>query len=254
MDSFIGSLENSPVPTVYEGRTRLVTSLLVRTTIHDSLYDPIYLYEVLSEVLASSIAGNYTLLLQNSPVDLESSCNAQNATYPPASYTWANDAMSSILCGDSSLDADERNITWATDLVNFLYEQSPTAGEEWIRIPLSCIGWKFKPKFLFRGPFGSSKEVNSTSNAPLLILSNRHDPVTPLANAYAVSQSYFGSTVVVQESWGHTALLTSRSNCTAGIVREYFDSGKLPQEGTVCEQDCVPSIPYKACPGLPSSS
>ncbi|QKX60783.1 uncharacterized protein TRUGW13939_07929 [Talaromyces rugulosus] len=250
IDSFLSSLENSPVPTVYEGRTRLVTSLLVRTMIHDSLYDPINRYDPLSALLASSLTGDHTLLLQNSTVELESACQIKNETYP-ANYTWANDAGSSILCGDSAFDAGDRNITWARDLVDFLYEQSPTAGEDWTKLPLCCIGWKYKPNFVFRGPFGSSMGKNNTSNAPLLVLSTRYDHATPLANAFAVSKSHAGSTVVVQESWGHTALLTSRSNCTAGIVKEYFATGKLPQEGTVCEQDCVPSIPLKPCPGLP---
>ncbi|KAJ5108532.1 hypothetical protein N7456_005207 [Penicillium angulare] len=258
VSSFLNNLEVSPVSAVYQGRASLVTSLLVRTLIHTALYSPITKYESLSIALAESLAGNHTLVLENSAVDLESACEIKNVTYPAESYSWSDNAASGILCGDSALDAGNRSLTWARDIVDTLYEQSPTAGEAWTKIPLSCVGWNFKPNFLFRGPFGSSaqsvKGSNHTSNAPLLVISNRYDHATPLANAYAVSQSHAGSTVVVQESFGHCALLTSRSNCTANIVSEYFNTGRIPEHGTVCEQDCIPSIPFKACPGLPDYS
>lgn len=254
IDSFLGDLEASPIPALYEGRTHLVTSLLVRTIIHDSLYDPINKYEDLSILLASSLAGNHTLLLENSVTELETDCEASDED----NYSWSDNAGAGVLCGDSALDADERNITWAKDIVDTFNRQSPTAGEVWTKIPFSCIGWKFTPEFLFRGPFGrsapKSRGGNHNSSAPLLILSTRYDHATPLANAYKAAKSHEGSTVVVQESFGHTALLTSRSNCTANIVREYFDTGRIPEDGTVCEEDCVPSIPYKECSGLPGYS
>jgi len=84
----------------------------------------------------------------------------------------------------------------------------------------------------------------------MLILSARYDHATPLENAFALSRMHEGSAVVVQESVGHVALSVSTSECTAKIVREYFDTGRLPVNGTSCAADCEAGIPFKACPGV----
>ncbi|KAK3391194.1 TAP-like protein-domain-containing protein [Podospora didyma] len=251
VDAYIHSLEIEPLSAVFNGRARLVTSLVVRQAIRVTLYTPICSYANLAAALASSIfAGNHTLLLSGG-----------NFCQPPplshtevGSYAWAGEAAMGVFCGDSAAEAGDRdNVSFTADIVSFLTEQSPTTGEPWLRFPASCSGWSFKPPYTFRGPFGSAVgNSSSSSSSPMLILSNRHDHATPLANAYALSQVHGGSAVVVQESFGHSALLTATSNCTAGIVREYFKSGTLPANGTVCEQnsDCEPAIPFKACPGF----
>ncbi|KAK3375754.1 TAP-like protein-domain-containing protein [Lasiosphaeria ovina] len=211
VDAYIQSLEVEPLSAVFNGRTRLVTSLVVRNAIRVMLYTPI------------------------------------------CSYAWAGEAAMGVFCGDSAAAAGRRdNASFAADIVSFLTKQSPTVGESWLRLPVSCSGWTFQPPYTFRGPFGSAVGNSSNSSSPMLILSTRHDHATPLANAYALSQAHGGSAVVVQESFGHTALLTATSDCTAGIVRECFKSGTLPASGTVCKQnsDCEPAVPFKACPGF----
>ncbi|KAH7347161.1 TAP-like protein-domain-containing protein [Plectosphaerella cucumerina] len=168
-----------------------------------------------------------------------------------------SEAGMSVLCGDSAADAGERNISWARNIVDKLEKQSPTTGESWARIPLACSGWKYQPSHVFRGPFGH-KDFEATSPedkpaAPLFILSTRYDHATPLANAEYLSTLYPGSAVLIQEGWGHCALLTSKSKCTAKHLRTYFDTGKVPVNGETCEEDCTPSIPWKECADFPFS-
>ncbi|KAK0715933.1 Alpha/Beta hydrolase protein [Lasiosphaeris hirsuta] len=156
-------------------------------------------------------------------------CTRLAPTHVPLDCPWCSEATFGVLCGDSAATAAQRvrSVSWA---------------REEARILLTCVDWQFAPKDAFSGPFESS--------VPLLILSNRYDPATPLANAYALSRQHRGSAVVVQESYGHATVLTSTSNCTAGIIREYFSSGKLPANGTSSAANCAASIPFKSCPGL----
>jgi len=241
VDSFVRSLETNPLPAAQGGRVRLLTSALVRETIRQTLYSPACSFDPLASALAESIlAGNHTTILAAGGV----LCTRIPRDHVPVSCAWCGEAAFGILCGDSAATATQRvrNVSWAREEVDILQQQSPTAGEPWTRVPLACVDWQFKPKHAFAGPFEST--------TPLLILSNRYDPATPLANAYALSRNHKGSAVVVQESYGHSAVITSTSNCTAQIVREYFSSGKLPANGTSCEADCPASIPFKPCPGI----
>ena len=246
----------------------MVTSYLISEAIRTSLYTPIASYETLADKLAGALAGNFTLLLSDDlvvrfthPTDV---CTEPPASSPPQIYNFGDEAATGIICGDSQASAGDRNLAWAASTIARITTQSSTIGEGWTKIPLACAGWPFAPPYAFKGPFGSpapSKNKNGTASAaddntpaaPLLILSTRTDHATPLANAFALSRLHGGSAVVVQESVGHCALLSSVSQCMYGIVREYFHTGTVPANGTVCQAECVPSIPYKACPGLPAA-
>lgn len=257
--ALIRTLQQSPVSFIHNNRVQIVTSYLVSETIRTSLYAPISKYESLSHKLAAALAGNFTLLLSDDSVvrftHTTDVCSEPPRTSPPQSYNFADEAATGIICSDSQASAGDRNLAWAAATVARITNQSSTIGEGWTKIPLACAGWPFAPPYAFRGPFGSPAPGNGSAEdapaAPLLILSTRTDHATPLANAFALSGLHGGSVVVVQESVGHCALLSSVSQCVYGIVREYFDTGAVPVNGTVCEAECVPSIPYKACPGLP---
>lgn len=71
---------------------------------------------------------------------------------------------------------------------------------------------------------------------PVLILSTRLDPVTPLRGAQTLEKTLQGSVLLVQDSVGHTTI-SKASRCTAGHVRKYFNGGELPPSGTTCVVD-----------------
>ncbi|KAF3344032.1 hypothetical protein VD0002_g9687 [Verticillium dahliae] len=58
VDDFIQALVKTPIVTVAGGRVRFVTSPIVRDTIRRALYSPIKAYELLSIVLATTLAGD----------------------------------------------------------------------------------------------------------------------------------------------------------------------------------------------------
>ncbi|KAL2134078.1 hypothetical protein VTI74DRAFT_1074 [Chaetomium olivicolor] len=262
INALLHSLQQNPVSTVHNGRVYIVSSFHISEVIRTSLYTPINEYQNLSLALAQALTGNFSRILSNAvvmPKDLPSDVCSNNPVTSPPQFpnNHIDDAAKAIICGDSQVSAGRRDYAWAQQTVARLVNQSSTVGEAWTKVPLACAEWSFKPTYAFSGPFGSpapdrsSKQHDKTPLAPLLILSTRTDHATPLANAFALSKLHGASAVVVQESVGHCALLSSPSMCTIGYVREYFATGKVPKNGTICQPDCVPEIPFKACPGLP---
>ncbi|KAJ4288730.1 hypothetical protein N0V88_007264 [Collariella sp. IMI 366227] len=260
INTLLQSLQQTPVSTVHNSRVYIVSSYHISEVIRTSLYTPINSYETLSFALAEALAGNFSRILTNPnvmPSDLASSvCTTTAQTSPPQNpNAHINEAAIAIICGDSQASAGTRDYPWSLQTVSRITNQSTTVGEAWTKIPLACAEWPFTPVYSFTGPFGSpapnKRRQDKTPLAPMLILSTRTDHATPVANAFALSKLHGKAAVVVQESVGHCALLSSPSGCTIGHVREYFATGKVPRNGTVCMPDCVPEIPFKACPGLP---
>lgn len=50
-----------------------------------------------------------------------------------------------------------------------------------------------------------------------------------------------GSGVLVQNSGGHDAF-NVQSSCTIQHVQTYLDTGKVPEQGTLCETDKKPLV------------
>ena len=79
------------------------------------------------------------------------------------------------------------------------------------------------------------------TSAPVLIVGNYFDGITPYADAVATSQLLPGSRLLSYAGWGHTAL--GRSACVQRHVAGYLLEGRLPPTGTLCP---VESNPFPA--------
>ena len=58
--------------------------------------------------------------------------------------------------------------------------------------------------------------------------------LTAYHSAYALAARYPGSAVAAIDGEGHT-VLTAPSLCLARHIRDYFQTGLLPSNGTICE-------------------
>jgi pimeloyl-ACP methyl ester carboxylesterase len=74
---------------------------------------------------------------------------------------------------------------------------------------------------------------------PLLVLSQAHDPITPLASARAANEVFEGSRLVTVLGYGHSSIAVP-SLCLARHVRRFLYEGRLPERNEECEVDGNP--------------
>ncbi|KAJ5386859.1 Peptidase S33 tripeptidyl aminopeptidase-like C-terminal [Penicillium cosmopolitanum] len=143
-------------------------------------------------------------------------------------------ASAAILCSDASYmtlhDRESFEELWTQ-----LKSDSATLGDYWAQLQMACVGWQAKAKYKFTGPWGG------VTAHPILFVSNKLDPVTPLRSAQHMSKQFPGSAVLEQNSEGHTTI-AAPSLCVARAIRNYFQTGALPDAGTICEADLKPLV------------
>lgn len=156
-------------------------------------------------------------------------------------HAWAG-AFATVSCmdaggGPSSLTREAFSAHRAE-----LAAQSRWVSPTWSRNKLMCEGTTVAPAWRPIPSLGFEDQEWTNTSHPLLLIGNTRDPATPLANAVRVSQDLFPNSVVLQQdSEGHCSHATP-SLCTAKMVREYFQTGKLPNPGTVCYPEKKPFL------------
>ncbi|GAB1216694.1 hypothetical protein ATERTT37_005912 [Aspergillus terreus] len=170
----------------------------------------------LMEIIQAALARNYTLW--------------ETARPPPSTPKWneGTDALHGIACVDATLRA-----SLPEDMYSLLEAQTAQGSfadafspELW-----PCSQWRFDAAERYEGGFR-----NTNTSFPILFVNGLYDPITPLSTAWEISAGFTASRLVVHEGHGH-GFMNHPSSCTIQAVREYFDSGKLPEHGTRCKPD-----------------
>ncbi|KAM0719823.1 hypothetical protein Q7P37_003958 [Cladosporium fusiforme] len=234
------SLLHNPLP-VIGANPEVITYSDAKHLIFASLYSPMVSFPIIANLLAGFEQGDGSLFAEllrpyhqlTCPVSPESAGNASSLTpYNKATGVLAPDSTMAIACADgddqSWMTKSQYSAYWKR-----LAKLSPTIGPMWAMFRMYCIHYSVRPAYRFTAPF----EANASH--PILLIGNTADPVTPLANAFKMSKGFPGSVVLTQNSAGHTSG-SVYSSCTVNHIREYFQAGVLPAEGTVCEPDEVP--------------
>lgn len=244
VEAAIAKLDANPLPfAAVDGVPSVVVGAMMRGLMMDPIYNPLELYSGLANTWADAVNGNYTSLLSSLGASTVSSeCGAST----PAQYKWMGLANMAVRCGDAD-DVRDQDLKYWKSYIGKCVKNSPELGTAWAG--LICSGWTVRPKYRLTGPFTSpvadSGQIDGHPSAPVLFLSNRLDPVTPLRSAHTAAKSHPGSTVLVQNTVAHCTLLGSPSKCTFGHLRKYMETGQLPKDGTICEGDCAP---WQPCP------
>lgn len=253
VEDYIAALADEPVPiTTPGGGFSALTAADVRMASAITSYSPGTSFKPLAASLADLLAGNATSFVQlldkiGAFPHLRDACAVGDSIRVPVMQLAVNEASIATRCADGE-DVTGRNLTWWRDFVASESRTSKTFGSFWSKIRLPCAGFRFPRHWSFNGPFTTpryertsrGRPVKGKPAAPLLFLSSRLDPVTPLRSARRMAAQHPGAAVVVQESMGHCALGSANSECTRGIAREYMDTGKVPSHETVCESDFDP--------------
>lgn len=138
-----------------------------------------------------------------------------------------------VHCGDGPLLSDEPISAFKDYLGNLTKWFGPASAGIQADYKIGCWTWpkSLRTKWRYDGPF--------EGNVSILFLNNRLDPATAAKNAKKMAGLFEGSVFLEQDSVGHGAMWPG-SECIEDHVKEYFDHGKLPKEGTVCQPRCQP--------------
>ncbi|THY28918.1 hypothetical protein D6D00_03967 [Aureobasidium pullulans] len=223
----IQNLHENPLA-VIGPNPEVITSNDIRMLIFRSLYKPMTEFPVLANTLTELESGNGTNAAQMLRPHHAMDCKATSTNDLPNSP----DAEIGIACTDGD-DQTEMNKTTFASFVDELAEVSPTIGDIWASIRMSCIHYPLRAVHRFTGPW------EATTAHPILLIGNTADPVTPLNDALRMSDRLAGSMTLIQDSAGHCSL-SAYSECTAKYVRQYFHTGELPPANTTCAVDEKP--------------
>jgi len=221
--------EPIPIPFAPNGPTML-TKTVLDAAMFGATYLPVRFFPTLADIIAAAESNNQSALATLSPLF---GSTFQCQCKEPQQWPAEDEALYAIACGDSEIEYDFESYKRSIEKLQAL---SQFAAPIWGNLYLKCTEWKIQSKWKYMGPLEPSKESN-----PLLILSQRYDPVCPLRDAQAVHARFNGSRLLVQDSYGHCSV-TSPSLCMAKHVRAYFENGTLPEAGTVCGVDELPFV------------
>ncbi|KAL7822011.1 TAP-like domain-containing protein [Trichoderma gracile] len=248
-DSFLSELDQKPRSVLLDsGDVVVVTSWDVLILAGRVLYNPLPLFKVLARRLDEFLAGDLTQMavmalgLGMVPA-MQDACplDRANATQPKPSIVI--EAQNAVVCADGD-DVSANDLAWWRRYVRSQLDASRVFGATWSTIRMPCSGWRFRPNWSFKGPFTTPDPDPALTPgrpaAPILFLSNRLDPVTPLRAAQAMAAQHPGARVLVQEAMGHCAVASAPSKCTRRAVADYFESGVIPSNPSPCHVECGP--------------
>ena len=224
------TIQYSPLRTWNSKGPSIITYKDVIGLIFSAFYTPLNDFTKTAHLLADVSRGNGSSFAALKAQSHTTTCPSLS---PAAAAAEDRDSSTlSIVCGDGESiygEAQEKFLEY----VAYMNTLSPTFGTFMSAVHLSCIGWSVRPKWRFAGPFGTDKAN------PILFAGQLLDPVTPLKNAISGAKLFPGSSVLKQNGVGHCTL-SSPSVCTAKAIREYFQTGALPEKGSICGVDVRP--------------
>ncbi|KAL5520071.1 hypothetical protein ACEPAG_1731 [Sanghuangporus baumii] len=231
VDHLLESLKSTPLAYYdhLDGTWEILDYGLARNIIFTTLYrthsDGARLTRALAALERGDPSELYMLSLRRL-FNALAQCNCPNPGEAPVRFGGAYEIMYAIQCGDA-VDREE-DLEGLHTAYDKMAKESTFAATWPARV--FCSAWKLRSKERFKGSF-----ERNTSH-PLLLIGNRADPVTPLANAHKLSKSFRDSVVLTQNASGHCSA-SATSLCTMKAVREYFIHGTLPEKNTVCETE-----------------
>lgn len=228
LDAVLQKLESAPLPAwTGQGPTSITKSDILQM-IMGHLYSPLVTFPHIAGILSDLSKGNGSAFAMMKSVRYESSCSRDGKP----TLTDTEDSTLAIMCADGD-DLTSMSQEDYLEYINLLNQQSSYFGNRWALIKLPCLGYTIRAKWRFAGPFGAD------TAHPILFASQSLDPVTPLRNAFAAAKLFPNSAVVEATGMGHTTVAMP-SVCTAKTIREYFQTGALPENGKKCEVDVRP--------------
>ena len=148
------------------------------------------------------------------------------------SRVWIDGSFHGVLCSDGLNPTDTG--AWVENA-----ERTRAAGGDfgplWSWSSSACAAWPGSGEDAYRGPF------TMPGAERLLVVSNRHDPATPLSGALALQELMPGSRLVTTGETGHVA--TGTNECATSVVRAVLSTARTPGADVFCEREREPFTP-----------
>jgi pimeloyl-ACP methyl ester carboxylesterase len=226
IERFLIELASHPLPVPLGNRPGYLSAGLVRALFLVALERPTN-WPAWSAQLAEAMKGHGTALY-NSHIPAPGS---------PDRMASSDLSRLGVTCADSPLPKSKSEFPTPEDLademistmrdVSYRFGAHPHLNEQ----DGGCQYWPTagREPERFTGPW------NHTLETPLLIMSNTHDPITPIASALLINSLMPNSTLILQEGPGHCTIAMP-SLCSLKIRRDYYQ-GIIPKNGTTCSID-----------------
>jgi pimeloyl-ACP methyl ester carboxylesterase len=204
--------DTTPIPSSQPGDSRRATAGVVLTAVQAGLSDS-GTWPQLAQALAAAhkgdAAGLYAL--------------ADTASGRLNDGTYANrlDARTAVSCADTTQTYTDAEIR---SLVTELNAKYPLFGAGQAANLFTCAAWK-----AHRTPLPKPVAAGS---APILVVGNTGDPVTPMAGAQNLAADLTSGLLLVWQGQGHTSY--PRNSCVISAVNDYLINLKPPLDGLTC--------------------
>ncbi|MGY1754772.1 alpha/beta hydrolase [Blastococcus sp. SYSU D01042] len=212
VDELMLQASQAPIPSAEEGETRQATPGVVHTAITAALYDT-RTWPQLSQALAAARGGNSAGVFSL----------ADSYSGRLQDGTWSNllDANLAINCADTDeeIESDEvRALAADWDARYPLFGAGAAAGL------YTCTPWEAD-----RTPL---PERDAEGAAPILVVGNSGDPVTPLPGAVDLAERLTSAVLLTWQGQGHTAY--PKNQCVNDAVNAYLVDLVVPLDGLTC--------------------
>lgn len=237
METMITSLIEHPIPgyTKSSGPS-LITYSTIIPAIFISLYNP-RTWPALAQMLYDLDAGNATLAAEFMNHNIWE-YDPSITPVPSTSRKPRWDELASMVVCSEEYDAE-----YPSDPIDFydafwanMTQKAWIGGDLNLFIIFPChrFGKYWTPAEVYRGP------LNNTLKNPVLLISETHDPATPLRNGRQLLADMEGNArMIVHHGYGHSSADTSK--CTDEKARAFILDGVVSWEGeTACFADEKP--------------
>lgn len=219
----------------------IITLSDVKKKVLALLYSPITVWPGVAAIIAPLTDRNGTAFAASKQSELgaawgqlsEAFDHANPASAPSFSGAWAG-AM--IQGGDSSArlsQAEFAQTRWAT-----LRKVTKWTGDQWASTYLALFNWPIT----FGWRYGDKHAIASNATAnPILFARSFYDGATSLRSARRMHAAFPQSGLLTTNAEGHTTR-SEPSLCNAKAIRQYFQTGKLPDESIRCRVNSRPFL------------
>lgn len=214
LKQIIATSDATPIPTSDPARP-LTQSLLVSGVLF-GMYDSGYGWSQVKAALRGVIKGNGDDML--SMVDWF--LGRQNGKYKDNS----NEVIYAVNCIDRQ---DRPGVTQIRQLAADWSKAYPLFGSYLAWSMAGCADWPAPA-------VGNAAPWRGRAIPQVLIIGNTWDPATPIEGARSLAKQMPRSVVLEWQGDGHTAYMQG-SNCVDDTVNAFYNAGRLPKSGTVCQ-------------------